>query len=98
MKIKLFYVSKNNDIDEELQGIYTEKEFEDFKKELIESYRNSEDYIYNIQDYIDNCLICNAALGREEQVEEFKEAVRIMEEETLDDFINDYVEIYEKEL
>lgn len=98
MKVTLYYVSKDNWVDSNLEGLYTEKEFEDLKKEVIENYRNGDDYVYDIQKYIDEYLICEAALGREEQVKEFKEAIRIMEEETLENFIDDYVEIYEKEI
>ena len=98
MKVKLFYVSRDNSIDRDLEGLYTEKEFEDLKKEMVENYRNGDDYIYDIQKYIDELLICKAALGREEEVKEFKEQVRIMEEETFEDFIDDYVDIYEKEI
>ena len=98
MKVKLFYVSKDNWLDSNLEGLYTEKEFEDLKKEVIENYRNGDDYVYDIQKSIDEYLICEAALGREEQVKEFKEAICIMEEETLEDFIDDYVNIYEKEI
>lgn len=98
MKVKLFYVSKDNWVDSELAGLYTEEEFENLKKEVIENYRNGDDYIYDIQKTIDDFLICEAALGQKCRVKEFKEELRIMEEETLDDFISDYVEIYEKEL
>ena len=97
MKVKLFYVSKDNWVDGELEGLYTEKEFEDLKKEIIANYRECDDYIYDIQKCIDEYLVCEAALGREEQVKEFKEAIRIMEDEILYDFIGDYVTIYEKE-
>lgn len=98
MKVTLYYVSKDNWVDSDLEGLYTEKEFKNLKEEIIENYRNGDDYIYDVQKSIDEYLMCEAALGREEQVKEFKEAVRIMEEETLEDFIDDYVTIYEKEL
>ena len=98
MKVTLYFVSKDNWVDSELEDLYTEKEFEDLKKEIIENYRNSDDYICDIQKCIDEYLVCEAALGREEQVKEFKEAIRIMEDETLYDFIGDYVTIYEKEI
>ena len=98
MKVTLYFVSKDNWVDSELEGLYTEKEFEDLKKEIIENYRECDDYIYDIQKSIDEYLVCEAALGREEQVKEFKEAIRIMEDETLYDFIGDYVTIYEKEI
>lgn len=98
MKVKLFYVAKDNWVDSELAGLYTEEEFENLKKEVIENYRKCDDYVYDVQKSIDEYLICEAALGKEKEVKEFKEAVRIMEEETLEDFISDYVEIYEKEL
>ena len=98
MKVKLFYVSSNNWVDSELAGLYTEKEFADLKKEIIENYRKSDDYVYDITRYIDEYLVCKAALGREDAVKEFKDSIRVMEEETLEDFISDYVEIYEKEI
>lgn len=98
MKVKLFYVSKDNWVDSELAGLYTEEEFENLKKEIIENYRNGDDYVYDIQKSIDEYLICEAALGREAQVKEFKEAIRIIEEETLEGFIDNFVDIYEKEL
>lgn len=98
MKITLYLVSRDNWVDSNLEGLYTEKEFENLKKEIIENYRESVDYVYDITKYIDELLICKAALGREEEVKDFKNLLRIMEEETLDDFINDYVDIYEKEL
>lgn len=98
MKVKLFYVSKDNWADSELAGLYTEEEFENLKKEIIKKHRECADYIYDVQRNIDEYLICEAALGKEKGVKEFKEAVRIMEEENLEDFISDYVEIYEKEL
>lgn len=98
MKITLYFVASDNWVDSNLAGLYTEKEFKDLKKEIVENYRNCDDYVYDITKYIDELLICKTALGKEEHVKEFKEAVRIMEEETLEDFINDYVIIYEKEL
>jgi hypothetical protein len=98
MKVKLYYVSKDNWVDNELGGLYTEKEFEDLRKEVIENYRDCDDYIYDVQKYIDEHLICEAALGFENSVEEFKREIERMEEETLDDFISDYVDIYEKEI
>lgn len=99
MKVKLFYVSKDNWVDSEFEGLYTEKEFEDLKKEIIENYRDSCEYVDDIIRYVDERLVCKAALGREEEeVEEFKAELRTMEEETLEDFINDCVIIYEKEL
>ena len=98
MKVTLYLVSKDNWVDSELEGLYTEEEFEKLEKEVIEKYRECDDYVYDIQKSIDEYLICEAALSKEESIKEFKEAVRIMEEETLNDFINDYVIIYEKEL
>lgn len=98
MKVKLFYVSKDNWVDSNLEGLCTEKEFENLKKEIIKSYRENGDYVYDVQKSIDEYLICEAALGFENAVEEFKKRVDIMEEETLEDFIDDYVEIYEKEI
>lgn len=98
MKVKLFYVANDNWIGNTLAGLYTEKEFEDLKKEIIKSYRENSDYVYDVQKSIDEYLICEAALGFENAVEEFKKRVDIMEEETLENFIDDYVEIYEKEI
>lgn len=98
MKVKLFYVAKDNWVDSELAGLYTEEEFENLKKEVIENYRKCDDYIYDVQKYIDEHLICEAALGFENSIEEFKREVERMEDETLEDFISDYVETYEKEL
>lgn len=98
MKIKLYYVASDNWVDNTLAGLYTEKEFEDLKEEIIKKYRTHYDYTNDIRRNIEEYLICMAALGREEQVKEFKEAVRIMEEDFFNDFIDDYVSIYEKEL
>lgn len=98
MKVTLYFVSRDNWVDSNLEGLYTEKEFENFKKEVIENYRECGDYVYDITKYIDEPLICKAALGREEEVKDFKNLLHIMEEEILKDFINDYVTIYEKEL
>lgn len=98
MKVKLFYVSKDNWVDSELAGLYTEKEFEDLGKKIIENYRECDDYIYDVQKNIDEHLICEAALGFENSIEEFKREVDRMEIEILEDFINDYVDIYEKEV
>ena len=98
MKVTLYYVSKDNWVDSNLAGLYTEKEFENLKEEIIENYRDYDEYIYDVQKYIDEHIICEAALGFENSVEEFKREIERMEEETLDDFISDYVDIYEKEI
>ena len=91
MKVALYFISKGNWIDSNLAGLYTKKELEELKKEIIKKYRECDDYLYDIKKNIDEYLICEAALGKEEQVKEFKEAVRIIEEETLTGFIDNYV-------
>lgn len=98
MKVTLYFVANDNWIDNKLGGLYTEKEFEDLKKEIIENYRDCDDYIYDVQKYIDEHLICEAALGFENSVEEFKKEVERVEEEILDGFIGDCVDTYEKEI
>lgn len=98
MKVTLYFVAEDNWVNGEFEGLYTEKEFEDLKKEIIEKYRECDDYIYDIKKSIDDFLICEAALGFVNAIEEFKKEIASLEEETLDDFITDYVKIYEKEL
>ena len=63
MKVTLYLVTRDNWVDSEYEGLYTEKEFEALKEKIIENYRNCADYAYDITKYVDELLICEAALG-----------------------------------
>jgi hypothetical protein len=96
--LKNFVSTSTNEIKSLNDAINELKVKKTKSEEIIANYRDYDEYIYDVQKYIDEHLICEAALGFENSVEEFKREIERMEEETLDDFISDYVDIYEKEI
>ena len=98
MKVTLYLVSSDNWVDSELAGLYTEEEFENLKDEIIANYRECDEYVYDIQNSIDELLICKVALGKKDKTEDFKKEVQRIEDWVLKTFIEDYVTIYEKEI